>query len=137
MSEASTPYSRLEMSPIRSPKPSRSWTQKYWNLANSLWLWEFCGWSLSTACLMTIVGLLAHYNGKPLRDWPHSITLNSTLAILSAVSKSALMIPVAAGLGQLKWTRLRKGRKLYDLQRFDDASRGPLGSVSLIWRGGM
>lgn len=136
MKITSTPSSRRDYSPTPSPK-ARSWSKKYWKAVNAWWLWECFGWLLSTACLMTIVGLLSRYGGKPLRSWPHSITLNSTLAILSAISKSALMIPVSAGISQLKWTRLKKSRKLLDLQDFDEASRGPLGSMLLIWRGGL
>ena len=44
---------------------------------------------------------------------------------------------VDVGLGQLKWRWFREGRPLHDVAQYDSASRGPLGSTSLLWRLGL
>ena len=129
-----SPPSSPEQSPLHSPRPYKG--NKVWHYINIWWLWELLGWLLATGCLSAVVGILVKYDDQPLRRWPYSITLNSLLAILSAVSKSSLLIPVASGISQLKWTRFNQQRSLLDLQRFDDASRGPLGSLMLLFRGG-
>lgn len=60
------------------------------------------------------------------------ITLNAFVAVFSAVAKAALILPVSEAIGQLKWIWFRDGRRLYDFHAFDNASRGPLGSVLLL-----
>jgi hypothetical protein len=41
---------------------------------------------------------------------------------------------VAEGISQLKWTYFQqRPQRLYDMQIFDDASRGPLGSMTMLW----
>ena len=39
--------------------------------------------------------------------------------------------------GQLKWRWFRKDRPLDDVAQYDSASRGPLGSTTLLWRLGL
>ena len=44
-------------------------------------------------------------------------------------------MPVAQGISQLKWTYFQqRPHRLAELQVFDDASRGPLGSLQLLWK---
>lgn len=63
------------------------------------------------------------------------MTLNSLLALLTTVAKAGLMIPIGAAIGQLKWIWFaQKERPLADFQTFDEASRGPIGSLKLIGR---
>jgi hypothetical protein len=81
-----------------------------------------------------IISVLAAADGRSPPQWPLGITLNTLLAFLAAVSKIAFMVPIAAGLGQLKWMWFSAGpaRPLSDFEAFDDASRGAWGSVKLI-----
>jgi hypothetical protein len=44
------------------------------------------------------------------------------------------MVPVAAGINQLKWMHFEKAHRLSDLEVFDETSRGPWGSLELIMR---
>ncbi|KAF2792355.1 hypothetical protein K505DRAFT_210984, partial [Melanomma pulvis-pyrius CBS 109.77] len=47
----------------------------------------------------------------------------------------ALLVPVASCIGQLKWLWFKaKPRKTTDLERFDMASRGPEGSLKLLFQ---
>ena len=131
-----SPPSTPAVSPLMSPVEAKS-TRKHWDRIHRWWIWELFCWLLATACLCTIAAVLATWNQRPLDEWHYSLTLNSVLAILSAISKSALLVPVSSGISQLKWSRLSDRRSLIDLQMFDEASRGPLGSIWLIWRGGM
>ncbi|KAI1340834.1 hypothetical protein F5Y15DRAFT_422709 [Xylariaceae sp. FL0016] len=116
----------------RGPKCYSIWTDS--------WLWEFLGLSLSIGCLVAIVIVLKAYNQGPVPRFWYGITLNTVVSILATFSKSALIVAVAAAIGQLKWHWYRieggrspgRGRSLYDTELFDEASRGPWGSAVLL-----
>ncbi|KAF7510845.1 hypothetical protein GJ744_005945 [Endocarpon pusillum] len=97
-------------------------------------------WMEIGACLICIVALLAitatlyPHRHKPLPQWPYSITVNSLVAIYAVVLKAAILLVTAEGLSQLKWTWFKCGRPLEDFVKYDQASRGPLGAVNLLWR---
>ena len=103
----------------------------------SSWPLEISAAALSIACVAGMVALLVALDGKPYVPWRilgAAITPNSLLSILSTLSKSALLLAVAEGLGQLKWNYFRqKSRGLLDLQVFDEATRGPFGALKLLW----
>lgn len=76
-------------------------------------------------------------NGKRLEDWQFKwVQPNSLVAIFSTVGKSAIIIPIAEGISQLKWMHLEDPapRALSQLQYFDDASRGPWGAMMFLWK---
>ncbi|KAF3006873.1 hypothetical protein E8E13_010919 [Curvularia kusanoi] len=101
------------------------------------WQWEFGACAFSVGCLATIVGVLAAYQHRSLASWTFvlGISVNTLIAILSTFSRTALMVPVASCISQLKWIHLVGGsRSLQEMQVFEDASRGPWGSLELIWR---
>ncbi|KAF3799379.1 hypothetical protein GCG54_00001421, partial [Colletotrichum gloeosporioides] len=87
---------------------------------------------LALSCLLVIVIILSIYQGQPLPKWPKYLPINSLMAIFTAVFKASLIMPVAEGLGQLKWEWFNQPRRLADVVLFDDASRGPWGSLVLI-----
>ncbi|KAK1706325.1 hypothetical protein BDP67DRAFT_569640 [Colletotrichum lupini] len=58
------------------------------------------------------------------------ISINSLIAVFTAVFKAALILPVAEGLGQLKWNWFDRSQTLGDLVLFDNASRGPWGYLA-------
>ncbi|KAH7349095.1 hypothetical protein BKA66DRAFT_293491, partial [Pyrenochaeta sp. MPI-SDFR-AT-0127] len=62
------------------------------------------------------------------------ITLNAYIAVLAAVSKAALILPVSEAIGQLKWIWFQQDAALWDFQLYDSASRGPWGSFMLLLR---
>ncbi|KXH38468.1 hypothetical protein CSIM01_05593 [Colletotrichum simmondsii] len=76
--------------------------------------------------------ILAFHDGKPLPHWPDLISINTMAAVFTAIFKASLMMPVAEGLGQLKWDWFQRPRRLADIVLFDDATRGPWGSLMLI-----
>lgn len=88
---------------------------------------------MSFTCVTANVSLLLYYDGKKQpENIMKGITLNAFVAVFSAVAKAALILPVSEAIGQLKWIWFRDGRRLYDFHAFDNASRGPLGSVLLL-----
>ena len=63
----------------------------------------------------------------------YGLTLNTIISTLATASKASLLCAVAGCIGQLKWCWYRESHRLYDLQRFDDASRGPAGAIILLF----
>jgi Protein of unknown function (DUF3176) len=128
----------LVSSPL-SIYPHSKYNGKYkkwlrWLLSDS-WALEYMAMTIAMAALAAIFIILILYNGKPLADWPHSIQLNTVLSTLATVVKGFLLLPVCACLSQLKWLwYTHKTKSLQDFQIFDAASRGPWGSLQLLFR---
>jgi hypothetical protein len=114
----------------------RNGSRRWVRLISNWWLWELASMALSALCLCFMGLLLFFYDNQTLpKAWPLGITLNTYIAILSAFFKFALAVPVAAAMGQLKWIWFRDDPKpLMDFERFDEATRGPWGSVSVLIR---
>ncbi|KAL0933653.1 uncharacterized protein CTRU02_210452 [Colletotrichum truncatum] len=95
--------------------------------------WPELVWSLvSILCLVALVTVLSSYDGKPLPNWPAGFTLNTVIAFISTVCRTAFVLPVVEGLSQYKWNWYKSPRPLADFQIFDQASRGPWGSLKLL-----
>lgn len=98
-------------------------------------------WWLELLCCILFVGALAAvvvtiypYEGRPLPQWPYRLSINSLISVYIVILKAAMLLVAAEGLSQLKWTWFGQYRPLKDLVSFDNASRGPWGSLNLIWR---
>ncbi|KAF4816302.1 hypothetical protein CGCSCA5_v006645 [Colletotrichum siamense] len=120
-----------KISEKQDPKPDGDLLLS-WNATFLAWWQEliWCAISLISVCALYI--LLRHYDNRKLPDWPSGLTLNTVIALLATVARSAFVIPVSEGLSQLKWLWYRKQRTLKDFQDFDAASRGPWGSLQLV-----
>ncbi|KAK4216573.1 hypothetical protein QBC37DRAFT_337604 [Rhypophila decipiens] len=108
-------------------------------------------WSLlSLATLVAIFVSLRALDGKSIdpKDWPISpaVTLNTLVALLTAICQLALVVPITQGLAQLKWNWFaraapggipQRGRPLQDFALFDDAAFGtwPLAALKLLCSG--
>ncbi|KAI3317052.1 hypothetical protein HD806DRAFT_395974 [Xylariaceae sp. AK1471] len=104
-------------------------------LADEPWLWEYTLWILSTTLLGCQIAVLFAYSGSPLPDWPFGITFNALISTLSAISSSSLIAVVSNIMGQQKWVRLSRGKQtLSDINKLEEASRGPWGSLVLLFR---
>lgn len=90
------------------------------------------------AGLSTIAAIivLVIYDGQPLSAWRwNSVSLNALLSVFSTLSRLWLGVVLAECLGQWKWIWFyRRPRALDDLVTFDEASRGPWGSLVLFWK---
>lgn len=117
------------------PSTSQRKNSSHW------WPWELLCELLAIASLGAMAFTLWYYQDRPQADWQQSyFTLNGLVAFLATLAKTGLIIPVSAAIGQRKWLRFlpdRKGgtraRRLGDFEVFDEASRGSLGSVKLMF----
>ena len=66
--------------------------------------------------------------------WNAWLRPNTVVSALSTLAKSSMLMVVGQGLGQLKWQHFeRRPRRLFDFDVFENASRGPLGSLLLLY----
>ena len=113
----------------------------YWNhLCLDTWWSEILAIIFSLACFIAIVAVLSSFDGKQSPQLAYGLTLNTIVSILATACKSSLLFLVAESIGQLKWVwffqqgkDVRK-KPLQDIQSFDGASRGPLGSLTILFR---
>jgi len=106
------------------------------------WIWEILATIASAGCLIALVVILRLNDNKPRDNWGTLISLNAIVAIFITASKSLALLTIASCLAQLKWVLFKKSqRKLRELDLFEDAARGPLGSLLLLfhvrWRLGI
>lgn len=119
-----------------SPKTHKSWfSNQHDRWFTDWWGWELCAWLWSCLCILVIILILRLYDNRPRSDWPESVTINTTVSLLTTVSKLGFVAANTAALGQLRWNWYSKPRLLGDFDGFDTASRGsPVGSLMLIWK---
>ncbi|KAF2180609.1 hypothetical protein K469DRAFT_639609 [Zopfia rhizophila CBS 207.26] len=97
--------------------------------------WEVGAVIASLISLGLIVAILSTMNYESRVAWKLPIQPNSLVAIFSTIAKSALLIPLAEGLSQLKWNHYEERAGTLDhLQAFDDASRGPWGALMFLFK---
>jgi hypothetical protein len=98
-----------------------------------IWKWEFSTWVLGTIGYAAIIILMIVFNDKLQKDWHSDVQITAFVAALAQVSQSALLVPTASSIAQLKWKWVSAvQRPAMDIQRFDLASRGPDGSMRLL-----
>ncbi|OAF98754.1 uncharacterized protein CC84DRAFT_1210624 [Paraphaeosphaeria sporulosa] len=100
------------------------------------WLLEIISWTLSAACMAGVIVMLYVYQNRSIPRWPLGLTLNAYISVLAKIASAALLLPVSEALGQLKWSWFQgdNSKKMWDFEIFDNASRGPWGSLLLIIR---
>ena len=136
------PLRQSEQSPLPSHPPASRTFREAWNSwlvwQNRIWLdtWFFEVFSLflCVGCAIAVGGIARAFEGKPLPNLPHGFTINAIVSILTTVTKSNLLLIMASSLCQLKWIWYQQSRNLEDMQLFEDASRGPSGSLRMLLR---
>lgn len=129
----------LSYSPVRTASSCQKYPKEkepsQWSvLLLDTWLWEVLAISFSILCFLVVICLLRVYDQKASPSFPHDLTLNSITSVLSAASKSSMIYAVTASIGQLKWNwYYTKKEQLQHIQLFDDASRGPWGSMMMLF----
>lgn len=98
------------------------------------WWMEISACVLSQVALIAIIVTLQPLKGQPLPQWPYQISVNTLISIYVLVLKATILFVTAEGLGQLKWRWLQRDRPLDDLVKYDQATRGPLGALNLLWK---
>jgi hypothetical protein len=114
--------------------------QRLWRYTSSRsvvkrWLLEIISWLVSALCMGAIILTLYILKDHALPKWPKGLTLNAFIAVLAKVAGAALILPTSEALGQLKWSWFQgDSKKMWDFEIFDNASRGPWGSLLLLIR---
>jgi hypothetical protein len=117
--------------------PSKTWNLYRHNPWYLSWQQETWAMGFSLCCLIAVCIIMAWIDNRRLSIWHWAIQPNAVVSLLLVSSKAALMLSTAACLSQLKWTHFQsQPRKLKDLETFDDASRGPWGSLRLLFARG-
>ncbi|KAH8889461.1 hypothetical protein GQ53DRAFT_869863 [Thozetella sp. PMI_491] len=99
------------------------------------WMAELALCLLSLASFITIIAVLDKYDGTAMLTLPFNITLNTFLSFLTSLTKAAFMVPVAEAISQWKWNSYEHHhavRPLIEFEIIEKASRGALGSLSLL-----
>jgi hypothetical protein len=96
------------------------------------WRWELFTWLVGTTAVWVMLALLVTFNGKPLRVWKSQIQITAIVSVLSQLAQSALTVSVVASIGQLRWLWLRDRQRTIIIERLDEATRGPEGSLRLL-----
>ncbi|KAL3486788.1 hypothetical protein BJX62DRAFT_241663 [Aspergillus germanicus] len=97
------------------------------------WSWEFGAALLSITGLALLIGFLAKVHGTSYGSWQYTTSPNTVVAIITAITKAALLVPILTCLSQLKWNLYKRPAKLSHMQTLDQSSRGPWGSLILLW----
>lgn len=129
-----------EVGPARLP-PDTAVRERQNAWLENLWLYEVLAELIAIGSLALMFSVLYYFNGRPQGKWQFShLTLNGVVSFLATVTRTCLMVPVSAAIGQRKWLWFlspsrtsRKARRLEDFETFDDASRGSVGSLKLFW----
>lgn len=99
------------------------------------WFWEMIGALLSICCMVAVVILGLYLDGLSLSDWRFVMAPSTVISTLITVAKASILLPVSEGLSQLKWVYFWvQKRPLSELEAFDEASRGPWGSIMFFWK---
>jgi hypothetical protein len=103
-------------------------------LGKDSWLGEIASLVFSAACVVVMVAVLINTQGMALTAWDLSIAPNTVISVLATVSKTSLLLPVTESISQLKWLHFNRAHRLSDMDLYNNASRGPLGALFLIFR---
>lgn len=124
-----------------APSSIQAWLRRAMTMArkgvlNTWWL-ETLALCFSASCLVATAMILSVFDNSPFRRMPRGLSLNSIIAVLAAASKSSLIFAVTTTMSQCKWCWLKSSnarqKRLGDLQELEDAARGPLGSVVILF----
>ncbi|CAG8390446.1 unnamed protein product [Penicillium salamii] len=115
------------------PKP-KNWSWRF--LCLDTWIPEIIATLFSIACFIGICGILLAYNQKSRPELYYGLSLNAIISVLATGCRSSLIFVIGEAMGQLKWTWFyAKPQRLIDMQTLDSASRGPLGSITTLFKG--
>lgn len=115
--------------------PQRQKRRSKLSKANATWFWEWCSITVSVISLIVVAVMLPIFNNKPLSRWPFAISPNTFISTCITIMKTSILLVVGEGVGQLKWLYFEKdSHTVNELEIFDRASRGPWGSLVLLFK---
>ncbi|ETS84492.1 hypothetical protein PFICI_02517 [Pestalotiopsis fici W106-1] len=85
--------------------------------------------------MMAVAVTIYPHANRPLPQWRYGITINGLLSIYSIVLRGCLGFVLTSCIGQLQWIWFSADRRpLYDAVLYDNAGRGPWGSLVWLWK---
>lgn len=117
----------------RPPSTSAKIFSAWQNLANKYWLYELSSSFISVLALAALFAVLGSFNGHARPKWPAYVSINTIVAINTAILKASMMLSITEGISELKWQWFTKPQPLIDVNAFDSASRGPWGSFLFLF----
>lgn len=100
----------------------------------SMWWWETTCCIMALGALLAIVATIRAHENEPLPTWRYGLTVNAVISAYTIVLKAAAGLVLAEGISHLKWISVAKPQSLSAFVAHDEASRGPLGALKLLWR---
>lgn len=104
----------------------------YARIFDESWGFEILLWIVALLSLVVILITLGIFNNQPLQNWHSGLRVNTLLNVLSQIAQTAVFVPVASSISQLKWIWYDKSRAIGEMEDFDNASRGLIDSLRLI-----
>lgn len=108
------------------------------------WYYDILAELVAICAFIGLAALLKRYDGAPTTSWTSRLfTINGVVALLATIIRATLMLPVSHAISQSKWRWFRQASQstrpqaFEDLKAFDDASRGVIGSLFIVWRVGL
>lgn len=112
------------------PKPSL-----YDRIFEESWVAEIIALCVAALATVIIIIILASFKDKPLTQWHSRVTINTLVNFVSQVAQTALVLPLASSVSQMKWIHFqRKRNPLGDMEDFDKASRQVLDNLLLVFK---
>jgi hypothetical protein len=100
----------------------------------NLWWWEAVCCIIALGALIAIVATIRIYESKPLPHFRYGLSVNAIIAAYTVIFKAAAGLVLAEGISHLKWIAVAQPQALSTFVAHDNASRGPLGALKLLWK---
>ncbi|KAF2108099.1 hypothetical protein BDV96DRAFT_471023, partial [Lophiotrema nucula] len=97
------------------------------------WWWEVTSGLSSLVLLAAIFSILFVVQDKSIGSWHFPIEPNAVVSVLTTLTKAGLIVAITGCIGQLKWVHLKESRQLINVESFDEATRGPIGSFLFLF----
>ncbi|KAI2484932.1 DUF3176 domain containing protein [Pyrenophora tritici-repentis] len=98
------------------------------------WWKEILAIVVAIGTMIGLIKLLLFYNNKELPKWKGNLTLNFVASLLVVLQRGMLMIVIVEVISNSKWSWYRRRRPLKDLITIDDAGKGPVSAIQLMFR---
>lgn len=97
------------------------------------WKYELANILLASLSTLGTAAIIYTNQDCNLTNWTFFITPNAAISILMTLSKLSILYVLASCIGQIKWIQFSLNHSLKDFRLYDDATRGPTGSVKVLW----
>lgn len=84
--------------------------------------------------MIGILSTLSCLDNHSLSEWPLLLAPNTMISPFVTVTKTSMLLRIAERISQLKWSYFQEmAHSVAKLQDFDEASRGPWGSLMFLF----